>query len=182
MPGPDANGGAPRARRPLPGLRARAVPAGLLCAAIALSAGSSRGTEQACGGDAGLSQSFAAHVKSFNTPRDIPAMLAFEEDLVELGHTGTDFVDFGAMSPEEHLKRVQDGAAKTEIYAWTPIAPKTRVLGATGLVWGRYERRHKPAGGEIRVAEGFFTATYVCAQGRWRSVLWHRSPRREPSP
>jgi hypothetical protein len=160
---------------------ARLALAGVLGASLLASQGVSRTTgndEALCGGVVGLEAAFEAHVKAFNTPRDIPAMLAFEEDLVELGHTGRDFVDFGTMSREEHQRRVQEGSGKTEVYEWTPAPFHTRVFGPTGLVWGSYARRHKPVGGETRAAEGFFTATYVCSEGRWRSVLWHRSPRR----
>jgi len=152
--------------------------AAILCATIVSLAGLTRTAEEACGGAAGLEQSFRAHVKSFNTPRDIGTMLAYEGDLVELGHTATDFVDFGAMSPEEHRRRVQDGAAKTEVYAWAPSSLHTRTFGATGLVWGTYLRKHKPVGGALSEAEGLFTATYACSEGRWRSVLWHREPKR----
>ncbi len=157
---------------------ARLALAAILCATVFASQGLSRTAGDACGDAAGLAAAFEAHVKAFNTPRDIPAMLAFEEDLVELGHTASDFVDFGAMSREEHQRRVQEGSAKTELYAWTPAGVHTRVFGPTGLVWGSYVRKHRPSGGETSVAEGLFTATYVCTAGRWRSVLWHRSPRR----
>ena len=154
--------------------------AGVLCAALFAGAQGLSRTEEGgvCGGAAGLAAAFEAHVKAFNTPRDIPAMLAFEEDLVELGHTSGEFVDFSTLTPEEHERRVREGAAKTELYEWTPDGVHTRVYGPTGLVWGSYLRKHQATGGATSVAEGLFTATYVCADGRWRSVLWHRSPRR----
>lgn len=156
---------------------ARLAIATILCALIVTLPGMTRTADEPCGGTTGLDESFRAHVKSFNTPRDVETMLAYEEDLVELGHTATDFVDFSAMSPEEHRRRVAAGTAKTEIYSWAPSSLNTRTFGSTGLVWGTYLRKHKPVGGALSEAEGVFTATYVCSEGRWRSVLWHREPR-----
>ncbi len=131
-----------------------------------------------CGDVASLRAAFERHVKAFNMPRDIETVLDFEEDLVEFGHGGAGAKDFAKMSREDHRALLVAGTRKKEIYDWTPRDHAVRIVGGAGLVWGLYDRRERMKGGETTIDRGRFTATYVCAEGAWRAVLWHRSPLR----
>jgi ketosteroid isomerase-like protein len=65
--------------------------------------------------------------------------------------------------------------ANTESVTVRQIDPQYRVIGSTGLVWGRYVTEFKPKGAPLQRTTGRFTATYVKTEGKWLLVSRHVS-------
>jgi ketosteroid isomerase-like protein len=65
--------------------------------------------------------------------------------------------------------------ANTERLLVRQINPQYRVIGSTGLAWGRYVTEFKLKNAPLQKTTGRFTATYVKTEGKWLLVSRHVS-------
>ncbi len=118
-----------------------------------------------------LEAAFNKAVESFNA-RDLDAfMQSFHTEVVTFD---------GAPFPRENRaarrKDFEGIYANTERALFTPVNPKFRVVGETGLAWGHWALALKPKDGPANTVYGRYTIVSTKTDGKWLVVNEHFSP------
>ncbi len=102
------------------------------------------------------------------------------EGALSLAHDG--IVLFGIFSPfpangkEEFKKTVQAYFATYDDATFSPVDPRFRVVGGTGIAWGNYQLAATPKGGVLGYSHGRYIFSYAKVDGKWMLLSMHISP------
>lgn len=84
-------------------------------------------------------------------------------------------IDRAASDYDEWAAAVDRFFAKTISAEMMPIDVSYRVIGNTGLVWGRARFSVDPVGGGGSDFDSRITATLLKSGGKWQFISWHAS-------
>jgi ketosteroid isomerase-like protein len=117
-----------------------------------------------------LKATYEKAVKAYNS-RDDAWYATFDDKAVSFHPTAPFAIDGDA-----HNKQVIKSFWGTvDSTVFSPVNPKYRVIGSTGIVWGHYAFANKPKDGGMRTSYGRFTTIYTKSDGKWLAVSSHYS-------
>ena len=118
-----------------------------------------------------LKTNFTEEIAALNS-RDINAAVAPVDDRIVLFGI---FSPFPVVGKEEYQQTIQDYFDNFGQGVFTPIDPKFRIIGSTGVAWGNFRLIVKQKAGASESSDGRYMFTYARSGGKWVGMSKHYS-------